>query len=275
VHTTVAKLKAAVATIDQVPEPLRPLYGQDGDRFVLQVDPVDGYALENVTGLKSALEGEKEVARKRAERLASFEGLDAAAARAALDKVKALGDIDPEKEADRLAAAKFEELKGQLLKTHATEMETRQAESQKLLGEVERLLIDNEALRAIESAEGVATLLLPHVKAMTRVRREGERFVVEVIDPKKGHARVDGKGDPMTIAALVEEMKAHDDFGRAFKGSGASGSGAGGASARPSGGGGAGSPKHRNDFANAQTKAEWIGKNGLTAFEALPQAPRA
>lgn len=269
------KLKAAVQKIDDIPEPLRPLYGQDGDRFVLQVEPVDGYALENVLGLKGALEGEKEVARKRAERLAAFEGLEPAAARQALEKVKALGDIDPEKEADRLAAAKFEELKSQLLKTHASELETRETEAKKLLGQVERLLIDNEAIRAIEAAEGVTTLLLPHVKSMTRVRREGENFVVEVIDPKKGHARVDGKGEPMTIAALVEEMKSHDDFGRAFKGSGASGSGAGGAGGRPGGGGGAGGPKHRGDFVNDQAKAEWIGKNGREAFVALPQAPRS
>src|SRR4051794_27617528 len=48
-------LKAIVETIDSVPEAVRGLYKEAEGKFILDVESVEGYALEDVSGLKSTL----------------------------------------------------------------------------------------------------------------------------------------------------------------------------------------------------------------------------
>lgn len=272
----VAKIKAVIGKLEDVAEGLRDLYSEQDGRFVLQVQASDGFSLEDVTGLKNGLAHEKEERRKLSERVKAFEGIEPEAAKAALAKVKALGDIDPTKEADRLASEKFEALKGQLVTKHEAELSKVTGESAFLAKKVEALLVDSVAQAAIlgdgKKAKGDPTLLLPHVKAKLRVRRDGEAFVVDVLD-EKGNPRVaDAKGTPMTIEQLVDEMRESDVFGRAFEGTGASGGGAGGGDRRPGGGGGAG-PKHIKDFPTPEAKAAWIKEHGFAEFQKLPPPP--
>lgn len=276
-------LPAIVTDIATVPEPVRGFYAEKDGRHVLRVAPFEDktsgayVALEDVGALKRAHGAEKEDRRKLAEKLAAFGEIDPKAAIDAIEWRKKFGDLDPAKEADKIAAAKFETLKEQLVEKHTSERQAIETERDALAGEVGRLLIDSAATREIADAgglEGAPELLLPHVKARTRTRREGDQFVVEVLD-EKGNPRIkDAQGNPFTIKDLVAEMREHPTFGLAFKGSGASGSGAGGAGARPAGAGGAGAPKHRDDFQNTAAKAAWVHEHGHDAFLKLPPKPR-
>lgn len=80
-----SELDPIVEKIDAIPEPLRPFYKQqDGGKFVLSVKQSEGYALENVAGLRATLQDQKLKHDKAQAALKAFEGLDAAKAREAL-----------------------------------------------------------------------------------------------------------------------------------------------------------------------------------------------
>ena len=68
---------------------------KDG-KFFLNVTPVDGFELDNVSGLKTALGAERNNVAVLNEQLKPYEGLDAAAARTAIERIAAFGDITPD-----------------------------------------------------------------------------------------------------------------------------------------------------------------------------------
>lgn len=225
-------LKAVVEKLDDIAEPFREHYragtpeeGTDG-KFVLAVDSIGGFALENVDGLKSAL-GKERTTREKLERdVVKYKDLDPDKARAALTELEELKRIDPAKEADKIANTKFESAKAQLLQAHQTEIGQRDERIGKLTGSVDKLVRQAEATSAIAEAKGSVELLLPHVLANTRVKEteEGD-FLTEVVD-SKGNVRIgNAKGDPMTIKDLVAEMRQSATFGRAFEADGHDGQG--------------------------------------------------
>ena len=225
-------LKAIVDKIEDAPETLREHYvagtadnGTEG-KFVLAVEPVSGFALENIDGLKSAL-GKERTTREKLERdVVAFKDLDPAKARAALLELEELKKLDPTAEADKIANTKFEAAKAQLLEKHGAEVAQRDDRIGKLTGAVDRLVRQAAATAAIAEAKGSVELLLPHVLAHTKVKEtDTGDFVVEIVD-KDGNARIgDSKGSPMDLKGLVAEMRQSDTFARAFDGDGHSGSG--------------------------------------------------
>lgn len=265
-------LKAVVETIDNVPETVRGFYKEDEGKFVLQVEPVSGYALENVEGLKSTLSKEMTKRKQLEKDVVKFKDIDPDRAREALAKLEELGNIDPTKEADKIVNERLEAAKKQLLEKHTKDLEARDGRIGQLTKTVESLLIDQAATAALAEAKGSVELLLPHVQRHTRVREVDGKYSVEVVD-KDGNARIgNSKGDPMTISDLVQEMRKSEAFGRAFEGSGQSGGG------KPPGNGGGGSPqfKRRSDFKTEKERASWIDAHGgldgggLDAYNALP-----
>lgn len=257
--------KAIIAKLEDVSEALRSEYrpgtadeGLEG-HFVLKVDAVGGFALENVEGLKSALGRERKRADTAEGKIKKFGDLDPDAARAALDELNELKAIDPKKEADRLAAAKVEAATKQLIEKHTAELTGATTRAESYLGQVRALLIDNVATAALAEHKGSVELLLPHVQRHTRLKETDDgKFVVEVVD-KDGNPRIgDSKGTPMTVGQLVAEMKASDAYGRAFEGTGASGSGkqpdkAGGPGTPPGG-----TPKSWADAKTPEEKAAYL-----------------
>jgi hypothetical protein len=94
----------------------------------------------------------------------------------------------------------------------------------KMQGALERYLVDQAATAALAEMKGSIQLLLPHVKAHTKVVQDGEEYVVRVVDAQ-GDFRSNGKGGFMTVKDLVAEMKTLDTFGRAFDSETAGGTG--------------------------------------------------
>lgn len=231
-------LKAVLANLDGLDDGTKALYIERDGKHVLDVEPVDGFSLEDVQGLKTAL-GKERTTREKLERdVVKFKDLDPDKARSALTELEELKKLDPASEADKIANTKFEAAKSQLLERHTSEVASRDERIGHLSKTVEALLIDNAATAAIADAKGSVDLLLPHVRAHTHVREVDGKFVVEVVD-KDGNAKIaDSKGTPMDIKGLVAEMRQSETFGRAFEGSGNSGTGK-----QPGNGGGGGQQK--------------------------------
>lgn len=256
-------LKAIVESLDSLPEGIREHYVEKDGKFVLGVEPVGGFALEDVTGLKTAL-GKERGSREALEKAsAKWKDLDPDKARDALAKLEELADIDPKKEADKIAAAKVEAIRSQFVESHKKELKAREAVIANHRSQIERLLIDAEATSALAEAKGSVDLLLPHIRSAARViEREDGSFGVEIAS-KEGGPRVNGSGQNMTIKELVQEMRQSEVFGRAFDASGQSGTGK-----VPGATGGTGALK-RSQMTPDQ-KAEYLNKHGQEAFLNLP-----
>jgi len=89
-------------------------------------------------------------------------------------------------------------------------------------------------------------------------------FNVQVVDDK-GDPRVNGKGEPLTIADLVAEMRGSEVFGRAFEVSGQSGSGK-----QPGNGAGGAGVNRKSDFKSEKDRAAYVEKHGFESYKALP-----
>lgn len=219
-------LKAILDTLDDAPEAVRSEYEERDGKFYLSVEPVGGYALEDVTGLKTALGKERTTREQLEKTVVKFKDLDPDRARTALAELEELKKLDPTAEADKIANTKFEAAKSQLLEKHGQEIGQRDERIGKLTGSVDKLVRRSAAVQAIAEAKGSVELLLPHVLGATRVKEgdDGE-FSVEIIDAA-GNVRIgNSKGEPMTLAGLLAEMRETEAFGRAFDGDGQSGSG--------------------------------------------------
>ena len=219
-------LKAVVEKIEDAPETVRSFYkAREDGKFVLAVEESDGYALENISGLKSAL-GKERSTREQLERdVVRFKDIDPDKAREALEKWAEFQAIDPAKEADKIANTKFEAARDQLVKSHEAALKPVTDRNAKLEAAVDGLTRKQTATLAIAEAKGAVELLLPHVLKHTKVKEtdDGE-FETEVVDAA-GALRFNAKGEPMTVRELVAEMRGSEAFARAFDGDGQSGSG--------------------------------------------------
>jgi hypothetical protein len=204
-------------------------------KYVLAVETVDGMELTNATNLKSALSKER-TARGEAEKAAkAFDGIDAAAARDALDKVKTMDDWDPEEKLkaqkakfERDLGAKFESDVAQLTKKHEDELGKANGTVDGLTRQLETISIDAAAREAL-AKHGGGELLMPHIRQSVRTRiTDDGGLAVEVLDGE-GAVRLSpasGSTAPMSIEEKVIEMKGEDVYAPAFGGSGATGGGA-------------------------------------------------
>lgn len=208
-------LPATVDRLEDLPEAVREHYvaTEDG-RFRL-----DAEGVEDVAGLKSALEKER-AARKalKAELAAREEPAPESEVEAAPgdeaasdDEPVATGPVAepaPAAEPDPEPAA-------------ASGPDPRQAA-------LEARLIDAEARAALQAARGVPELLLPVLRDRLAVAEDGAGgFAVRVVDAAGAPLRREGgDGDFLTVADLIEGLRADPVYGRAFDGSGKGGSGA-------------------------------------------------
>jgi hypothetical protein len=152
--------------------------------------------------------------------LKKYEGIDPETARQALEAA-----ADAERKRAELAGD-WKAREAQLLEKVGKDIAAKDTKITALSSALERRLVDAEATSALAAAKGAPKVLLPHIKAQTKVVEEEGEYVVYVVDAR-GNPRIgDAKGTPMTIAQLVEEMKQDPDVARNFEGTGSSGGGA-------------------------------------------------
>jgi hypothetical protein len=208
-------LQLVVESLESLPENVRPLYEQEGDKFRLQLD---GY--EDPSGLKSALHKEREAAKQAQKQAAAWVQLGKTP-----DEIQQLLEAQRKADEDKLkGSGEWDKLKAQMLEQSTKEREKLETALKAKDSAIERYLIDAQATAAISELKGVPALLLPHVKAAVKVIEDGGEFAIRVIDAQ-GNPRVNGKGEYLSIKDLVSEMRQSEIFGRAFEASGTSGTG--------------------------------------------------
>jgi hypothetical protein len=225
-------LKTKIAKLEDVAEPLRELYEAKDGAFVLKLEGDAGDVFPGLTAKQQELLKEKKTLAEKLQALeGQLSGIDLEKAKKALEqadqlereKLKATGDWETREKQlkDQLAAeiAKRDQ-------HFQSELKTREDRITTLQGALEKSLIEAQATAAIAGAKGVPELLLPHVMRQVKIAEENGDFVVRVLDAQGQPRIANVKGDPFTIANLVEEMKGNAIFGRAFEASGAGGSGA-------------------------------------------------
>lgn len=250
--------------------------GEDG-RYVAVVAGRDGYALENVQGLRSSVEAsraERDAAQAILKRYGELKPEDVAAV---LDKARKFDGLDG-KVAD--AKRQFEEWREEHAKTTAEQTAAKvaavAAERDGYRSQLEQHLIVGQATQILADPQikGNPALLLPIIRDTTdAVEEQGEdgRKVlrVRVLNPAKvGRERIGKSGGPMTLEELVGELRLDSRYAAAFEGSGSSGGGT------PPGGGGrtdlGGFPANRSKFTLAQ-KVKFVSEHGQKAFLDLPE----
>lgn len=203
-------LPAYVDRLEDLPEAARSFYVETGDgRFRL-----DAEGIEDVSGLKSALEKEREARKALKAELAA---------------------LKPEVDAPEAAAAAAAE----------SEEADEPTDADPIRMAIGRRLLEAEARSAVMAARGSPELLLPVILPRLSVAADPENGAprIQVIDetgaplrretepgaaPSLGsQAEVDRSGASLlTVAEFVERLRADPLYARAFDGSGKAGSGA-------------------------------------------------
>lgn len=214
-------LPATVDRLEDLPEAVR-------EHFVATEDGrwrLDAEGVEDVAGLKSALEKER-AARKALK-----------AELAAREEMPSEADATPEADGDAAPDATGEVVEPEQVPGSEPDGEPdpgsapdagAAAGRDPRQAALEARLIDAEARAALQVARGVPELLLPVLRDRLAVAGDGAGgFAVRVVDAAGMPLRHEGSdGDFMTVADLVEGLRADPAYGRAFDGSGKGGSGA-------------------------------------------------
>lgn len=230
-------IKSVLQKLEDAPENIRSLYragtadeGAEG-KFVLDVEPTDGFGLENVNGLRNALSAERSETQRLKGLTKAFEGLDPVKAKEAIQKIEELGTLDPKKDVDRLVEEKVQAQLAQVNERHTSEKTSLTKRIEARDGLLRQTLVHDAALKAIAAEKGDPDLLLPHVLPAIQLdlEEDEEKGVItprtKVVDAK-GNVRIgDNMGNGMSIDQLVGEMKKHEKFSRLFDGSGHTGTG--------------------------------------------------
>jgi hypothetical protein len=217
-----------VADINKVPEQFRGLYAQGESGYALK-DDYKG-VVGAVDGLNKSLKAsrrEADEARKSridptqyaaVGQLLGLEGDDAASAdaiRTAVEKT-----ISESKD----GKVNWDKMKQSLEQGYKKQIEGKDSELQTMNKTLQKYLVSNAAVSAIAANKGVPELLLPHITSQTKVVKEGDEYVVRVVDAA-GDPRGNASGGFMTVEDLVKEMKSSAVFGRAFESESKSGTG--------------------------------------------------
>lgn len=209
-------IKAFVESLEGIDETLRGEYEQVEGGYRLSVEEVNGYALENVQGLKSALGKERAMVGDLQKKVTKYEkeykDIDIDKYKEVVTKYDELLAFDPEKEADKVAKAKYDEKIKKLQKDweskHGDEVGTREQRIQTLTNQLQSLMVDANASKLLaENGAGESIdLLMPHIKKQVRVVEREGKIDYEIVD-NEGNPRVRSDGKNMTLEDLIPEFK--------------------------------------------------------------------
>lgn len=221
-------------------------YKAHEDFYVLDVEEVDGWGLDNVSGLKSSLSKEREAAQKYARDVERYKDIDPDKAREAFKKLEKLGDGT----SDEKIKALVDSAVRQVEEKHAVEKKGLVDRQGVLTRAVQKSLVDAEIARVLSGKGSVDLLIEPLRKHIQVVEDKDGNFTTRVVgeDGTPLLTRKQGSNGPMSAEEFIlGPFKADQRYARAFDGDGITGDGAGaagkGGGAGPGGGGGSGGGK--------------------------------
>jgi len=231
-------LKPILDSLEGLPDAIAEHYqsysGNDSSlqgKYVLAVDSVDGWGLENTGALKRALAAEREAHRRYKGELGKYtnesgEPLDPGHVTEALDRLRRLeeGDLS----ADDKLKERLEATTRQLEDKYGKQVQKLSSERDSLHDRLKRTIVKNAALSAISKHEGRARALLPHVESAVDVRFNDDGTEELIVLDERRQPRVSpsqGSTGYMSVEEYVQELKGDPDFRGNFKGTDASGGG--------------------------------------------------
>lgn len=215
----------SVDALEVVPETLHGFYEEADGKFVLssKVSPFLE-ALKGSAAKINALSKQKgDDNRKDAARRTIIEGITSKLTEAGIEigegfDIATLPDLVGTKLTELMSAVKtgkdvnvnLEAIKKQFEKQLSTEKTKYDSELSAMSNTLHKYMVNNAALEALTKADAVANgaeLLMPHISKQAKVIKgdDGE-YVVRVVD-EGNNVRLNNKGEPMSIADVVEEMK--------------------------------------------------------------------
>lgn len=229
-------LEATRTTLDGLSDAEKAHYTETDGKFDLNVIPVNGRELQNVTGLQTALASERGSVKQLRKELKAFDGFDAVKSAEAIKKAAEYDAMDLPKQQQQALEAQ----KKTLVETHNAAAKVAQTKYDELKSQHEVELIDSRIRKALTpEVTSTPTLLMPHLRSQVKmVENDNGMFIAQIIDNNGNPCVGDTDGNPMTIQQLVTKMSQNKEFAPLFKGVDASGSGAPAISknAAPSGG---------------------------------------
>lgn len=204
--------------------------------YRLDVEPVGGWALEDVAGLKTVLSERTERHREAAAKVAAYGDLTPEQAREAVEKLKALGDMGDKAKLEKIIA----DMTGQVDAKYKGELAARDQQIAQLNQWAQATLIEAEAARLLSgstnpSLKGSYELLIGVIRNHVKVQRtkvgDSEGFAVQIVDPKTGVPMLSqrqGNNGPMQMEEFLLTLRAQPAYAPAFAGSGSTGSGSAG-----------------------------------------------
>jgi|TARA_Y100000310_G_scaffold255696_1_gene263237 hypothetical protein len=224
-------LKPFVGSEEGIPEALREHYSLDEDTgsYRLNVEQVDGWALENVSGLKSTLGKLKERSQAAEAALQPYAAIerDAGEITSALQELNQLREAQGD-ESEQVNALKqgMENLRQQSRNEIEKAVAPLQAKLEARTGQLKEATITSELRKAIVDQGGNPTLLVPAMLPSVRAEESDDGRIHPVVVDSEGTARVTGADlAPMSFQDLVSEVKDRPEYAPAFSANGASGGG--------------------------------------------------
>lgn len=251
-----------MTSVEEVPEEFRGVYvpgeGENKGKFVVGA-PFTGFVASYTGTIKSLDEARKnngtytaEAAEKRVALKSVKEALAKHGVTIADDDKRPLNEIVDGVLSDLTGKVKggeelkvnLEKIKGEYDRRLAESLGAKDKELNAMGGSLRKHMISTAALTALGAEKGNSTLLMPHIEKYTKVVKDGDEYVVRVVDDK-GDVRSDGAGGWLTVGSFVKSLRGEKDYSAAFasenKGGGGSnqnqsktGPSAGGGSAKSS-----------------------------------------
>jgi hypothetical protein len=261
-------LAPIVDSLDAIPEFLKREYKEDPStgKFLLDVVPTNGYVLENIDGLKSALGKERQRASEFESKVKALGDIDPVAVKTKLQRLAELEALDPVKEADKIAEAKAKNMIDQVISKHQQELSGLASRADTYKSTLNQVLVDEAAKNAIVAAGGdekTINYMLHQVKAGLKLVEHDGKFYTQVVD-QAGNPRIgDAQGGLMTIKQYVDELKGSPIWADAFPGRSQSGGGK-----QPGGKPGTGTLPKKSEMTTAQ-KTAFIREHGAEKYHKL------
>lgn len=217
-----------IETLDKVPSNFQHLYTETSDGYVV-ADEHKSIA-DTINGLSANLENSRKTKKQASDESASRRLVINAVTEALRESGFEAEDLNHETVSEFVTGLRSqaegntlevqEQLRNQRKEMQEAQERALQKEKDISAGyrrAIDDLLIDSQATSAIASNKGIPELLLPAIKSRTKVVKSAEGRFSSVVVDADGETRFNGKGDPMTIAELVIELKDDKTYGRAFE----------------------------------------------------------
>lgn len=112
----------------------------------------------------------------------------------------------------------------ELERSYQSQLEKANEERKQLERTLENTVLLQQAESAVLKEKGVPALVLDEIKRRTKVIKDGDRFVTRVVD-ENGEIDFNNRGEYKGMDDLIQDLKSHEIFGRAFDAPAKSGSG--------------------------------------------------